>query len=187
MDRLNTQEGKQGMLFTVCDDHIRIERREFLYDQTLGDDWILPVGKAAEKPFVYAKRIPVRTAPEFPQGASVKVALLPPKAEKGKPAPKEPTHVNVTFPAAETRAKCRVFEYEVQAVVVEDDVEMVACTRRAIAPDFHVPASKAGRPGACAFALADLPKGVHLRFDVRPIECFGKKGQPIHSDGAFVV
>jgi len=69
---------------------------------------------------------------------------------------------------------------------VEDDVEMVACTRRAIAPDFHVPASKAGRPGACVFALADLPKGVHLRFDVRPIECFGKKGQPIHSDGAFM-
>ena len=186
MDRLNTQEGKQGMLFTVCDDHIRIERREFLYDQTLGDDWILPVGKAAEQPFVYAKRIPARTAPEFPQGASVKVALLPPKAEKGKPAPKDPTHVGVTFPAAETRNKCRVFEYEVQAVVVEDDVEMVACTRRAIAPDFHVPASKAGRPGACAFALADLPKGVHLRFDVRPIECFGKKGQPIHSDGAFM-
>ena len=77
-------------------------------------------------------------------------------------------------------------EYEVQAVVVEDDVEMVACTRRAIAPDVHVPQSKAGRPGACAFALADLPKGVHLRFDVRPIECFGKKGQPISSDGAFV-
>ena len=116
----------------------------------------------------------------------MKVALLPPKAEKGKPAPKDPTHVGVTFPAAETRNKCRVFEYEVQAVVVEDDVEMVACTRRAIAPDFHVPASKAGRPGACAFALADLPKGVHLRFDVRPIECFGKKGQPIHSDGAFM-
>ena len=96
MDRLNTQEGKQGMLFTVCDDHIRIERREFLYDQTLGDDWILPVGKAAEKPFVYAKRIPVRTAPEFPQGAAVKVALVPPKAEKDKPAPKEPTHVEVS-------------------------------------------------------------------------------------------
>ena len=120
MDRLNTQEGKQGMLFTVCDDHIRIQRREFVYDQTLGDDWILPVGKAAERPFVYAKRIPVRTAPEFPQGASVKVALLPPKAEKGKPAPKDPTHVGVTFPAAETRNKCRVFEYEVQAHAARD-------------------------------------------------------------------
>ena len=186
MARMYTQEGKQGMLFTVCDDHIRIERREFVYDQTLGDDWILPVGKAAEKPFVYAKRIPVRTAPEFPQGAAVKVALEPPKAEKDKPAPKDPTQVAVTFPAAETRNKCRVFEYEVQAVVVDDDVEMVAATRRVIAEDFHVPASKAGRPGKILFALDELPKGVHIRFDVRPIECFGKKGRPICSDGTFV-
>ena len=186
MARLYTQEGKQGMLFTVCDDHIRIERREFVYDQTLGDDWILPVGKAAEKPFVYAKRIPARTAPEFPQGAAVKVALAPPKAEKGKPAPKDPTQVEVSFPAAETRNKCRVFEYEVQAVVVDDDVEMVAATRRVIATDFHLPESKTGHRGSILLALDELPKGVHLRFDVRPVECFGKKGQPIRSDGTFV-
>ena len=186
MARMSTQEGKQGMLFTVCDDHIRIERREFVYDQALGDDWILPVGKAAEKPFAYAKRIPARTAPEFPQGATVKVAFVPPQAEKDKPAPKNPTQVEVFFPAAETRDKCRVFEYEVQAVVVDDDVEMVAATRRVIATDFHVPASKAGRPGAIMFALAELPRGVHLRFDVRPLECFGKKGRPISSDGTFV-
>ena len=92
----------------------------------------------------------------------------------------------VTFPAAETRNKCRVFEYEVQAVVADDDVEMVASTRRVIAEDFHVPASKAGRPGKILFALDELPKGVHIRFDVRPLECFGKKGRPICSDGTFV-
>ena len=33
--------------------------------------------------------------------------------------------------------------------------------------------------------LAELPKGVHWRFDVTPIECFGKKGRAIRSDGAF--
>ena len=184
MGRLPTSDGKQGMLFTVCDDHIRIERREVVYDQTLGDDWILPIGKAAEKPFAYAKRIPARTAPEFAEGAVVKVAPVPTKTEteKDKPAPKAPTQVSVRFPAAETRAKCRVFEYEVQAVVVEDDVELMAATRRVIAPDFHLPASKAGRPGECVFALAELPKDVHLRFDVTPIECFGKKGRAIRSE-----
>ena len=187
MSALSTSDGKQGMLFTVCDDHIRIERREFIGGESLGDDWILPVGKAAEKPFAYAKRIPARVAPEFGEGAAVKVALVPPKAEKDKPAPKEPTQVEVSFPSAETRAKCRVFEYEVQAVVVEDDVEMIAATRRALAPDFHLPAAKAGKPGSCVFALAELPKGVHLRFDVTPIECFGRKGRPIRSDAAFVV
>ncbi len=186
MPRIPTGEGKQGMLFTVCDDHIRIERREFTWGESLGDDWILPVGKAAEKPFAYAKRIPARTAPEFPQGAAVKVSLVPPKAEKDKPAPKEPTQLAVSFPPAETRNKCRVFEYEVQAVIVDDDVEMVTYTRRVLATDFFLPASKAGKPGACVFALAELPKGVHLCFDVTPIECFGKKGRPIRSDGTFV-
>ena len=186
MSRLSTGDGKQGMLLTICDDHIRIERREFTWGESLGDDWILPIGKAAEKPYAYAKRIPARVAPEFPADAAVKVALLPPKAEKDKPAPKEPTQVEVSFPSAETRGKCRVFEYEVQAVVVEDDVEMVAATRRALAPDFHLPASRAGKAGSCVFALAELPRGVHLRFDVVPVECFGKKGRAIRSDAAFV-
>ena len=186
MSKIPTGDGNQGMLLTICDDHIRIERHEFAWGESLGDDWILPIGKAAARPFAYARRIPLRTAPEFAAGANVKVALVPPKAEKDKPAPTSPTQVEVTFPSAETRKKCRVFEYEVQAVVVEDDVEMVAATRRALAPDFYLPASKAGKPGACVFALAELPKGVHLRFDVTPIECFGKKGKPIRSDATFV-
>lgn len=171
-----TWEGKQGMFFTVCDDHIRIERHEFMWGESLGDDWILPVGKGAAQPYAYAKRISARVAPEFPETAEVKVALVQPRVEKGKPASK-PERLEVKFPPAETRSKCRVFEYEVQAVVVEDDVELVAATRRVIAPDFHLPASKTGRPGTCVFALNELPAGTNVRFDVRPIECFGRKGR----------
>jgi hypothetical protein len=55
-----------------------------------------------------------------------------------------------------------------------------------LAPDFYLPVSKAGKPGSCVFALAELPKGVHIRFDVTPIECFGKKGRAIRSDATFV-
>ncbi len=40
MPKLATHEGKQGMLFTVCDDHIRIERHEFTWGQSLGDDYV---------------------------------------------------------------------------------------------------------------------------------------------------
>ena len=182
MGRLGTGDGKQGMLFTVCDDFVRIERHEFVWDQSLGDDWILPVGKAAEGPFAYAKRKPARTAPEFPAGADVSFALVPPKAKDGEdPAKLKPTQVEVTFPHAETRAKCRVFEYEVQAVVVADDVELVAATRRVLAPDFHLPASQTGKKGRCVFALADLPAKARIRFDVRPIECFGAKGREIRT------
>ena len=179
MPRLVTTDGKQGMLFTICDDHIRIERREFVWGESLGDDWILPVGKGAEKPYAYAKRTPVRLAPEFPRDAEVKVAKIPAGKDKdGKPTPER---LEVSFPAAEARGKCRVFEYEVRAVVVADDVELVAASRRVIAPDFHLPASKAGKRGSCVFACSELPPKTPLRFDVQPIECFGRKGAAISS------
>ena len=179
MSRLVTSDGKQGMLFTICDDHIRIERREFVWGESLGDDWILPIGKGAEKPYSYAKRTPVRLAPEFPKNAEVKVAKVPAGKDKdGKPTPER---LEVSFPAAEARGKCRVFEYEVRAVVVADDVELVAASRRVIAPDFHLPASKTGKRGKCVFACSELPPKTPLRFDVQPIECFGKKGAAISS------
>lgn len=186
MPGLKTGDGKQGMLFTVCDDHIRIERHDFMWNQSLGDDWILPVGKSAAKPFTYAKRKPGRTAPQFPDGAVAKAEFVPIKvAAKGsdgkevKPPP--PKQVKVTFTSAETREKCRVFEYEVQAVAVADDVEIAVATRRVLASDFYMPQSKAGIDGSCVFAIADLPKKTAIRFDVTPIECFGKRGAPIHT------
>ena len=181
MGKFPTRDGKHGMLFTVCDDHIRIERREFTWCESLGEDWILPVGKAAEKPYAHARRAKVRMAPEFPSGAEVKVAFVQPKEDLAGGASRKPKQVSVTFPPAESRGKCRVFEYEVQAVVVEDDVELVAATRRVLARDFYLPESKAGKSGECVFACAELPKDVSLRFDVRPMECFGGKGRAIRS------
>ena len=89
--------------------------------------------------------------------------------------------MEVSFPAARTVDKCRVFEYEVAATVVDDDVEMAAVTRRVMAPDFFLPDSKCGKAGTCRFRLADLPPKAHLRFVVTLIECFGKKGAPITS------
>ena len=72
--------------------------------------------------------------------------------------------------------KCRVFEYEVAAVIVEDDVEMTATSRRVMAPDFFLPDSKCGKAGVCRFGLEELPPEAHMRFVVYPVECFGKKG-----------
>ena len=39
----NTQEGRHGMLVSVYDDHINIQRREFVFDEILGSDWNLPL------------------------------------------------------------------------------------------------------------------------------------------------
>ncbi len=178
MPNIQTRDGKQGMLLTICDDHIRIERREFMWNQSLGDDWILPIGKGAAKPYEFAKRIPQRVAPEFAADATAKVELIESKPGKdGKKA--KPTKLKVLFSSAVARSTCRVFEYEIRAVAVADDVEIPVATRRVLATDFHLPLSQAKNDNACIFALAALPKKVRIRFDIRPCECFGKKGAPI--------
>ena len=174
MPNLKTSNGRQGMLMSVFDDHIALERREFVTDKSLGDDWVIPLPCAESKPFAYAAHAKKRTAPEFAAGATAKAAKV--KDEK------KGERVEITFPPARTQAKCRVFEYEVTATLVEDDVDLVQAQRRVMAPDFHLPETAEGKPGTCVFAVSELPLKGRYRFDVRPVECFGHKGAPIHAE-----
>ena len=178
MARIPTGDGNQGMLFSVYDDHLRIERCEFNWGESLGDDWILPLGRNAAKPFTFADRAPARRAPEFPADAKVEVRL-----ETVKRKDKSAQVARVSFPYAATVSGCRVFEYEVRAILCEDDVDgLTFGTRRALAPDFYLPPTRTGKGGEIYFPLEDFPKGARFRFEVRPLECFGRKGRPILSD-----
>ena len=171
MPNIPTSNGRQGMLMSVFDDHIALERREFVTGQSLGDDWVLPLPCVESKPFAYAAHAKRRTAPEFPEGAAPKV-----EARRDE---KNGELLEIKFPAAQTRGKCRVFEYEITAVLTEDDVDLVQLQRRVMANDFHLPETKDGVPGSCVIAAADLPRKGRYRFDVRPLECFGLKGRAI--------
>ena len=174
MPNLKTSNGRQGMLMSVFDDHIALERREFVTDKSLGDDWVIPLPCAESKPFAYAAHAKKRTAPEFVAGATAKAVKV--KDEK------KGELIEITIPPARTQAKCRVFEYEVTATLVEDDVDLVQAQRRVMAPDFHLPETAEGKPGTCVFAVSELPLKGRYRFDVRPVECFGHKGAPIHAE-----
>ena len=172
----------QGMVMTVTDEQIRLERKSFGPTvESLGDDWVIPLPAAESRPFAYASHAAKRQAPEFPKDAVVKTEIVPadPKADKkcGVPGP----YVKLTFPAAEDRGKCRVFEYEATAQLMEDDTDLVVCQRRSLANDFHRPVTKRIAEDRCRFALSELPASSYVRFSVRPIECFGKKGAPIFS------
>lgn len=176
MPNLSMNDGKQGMLVKVFADHLVITRREFNYGgQSLGEDWVVPL-PAGSKPFSYASRAKSRVAPEFAAGAKVEVRAIAPKNEK------DFTHITLTFPAAETRQKCRVFEYEVTAILCEDDVELVQAQRRIFADDFYLPATMLNKTQSFVFAAEDLHAKGRYRFEVRPIECMGKKGAAISSD-----
>ena len=116
-----------------------------------------------------------RSAPAFAAGEAVAVATIPAKDEK------DFVRIELKFPAARAVDGCRVNEYEVTAVLVEDDVELVQAQRRMLSPDHYRPVSGLVKDVSFAFAQEDLPLRGRYRFEVRPIECFGKKGNKIVS------
>ena len=135
---------------------------------------------AATKPFSYRVRAKDRVAPEFAAGAAVAVEQKKPAGEK------DFTHITLTFPAAQAREKCRVFEYEVSAVLCEDDVDVIQAQRRMMSPDFHLPVTRLAKDVTFTFAAEDLPIKGHYRFEVRPVECFGRKGAAISSEPVVI-
>jgi len=167
MAQLGTGAGRQGMLVSVYGTTLVIERRDFVKGKSLGDDWVVPVPGGPDQTFVARKA--KRSAPEF--AAAAKVAVK-----------SDDKTVTVNFPPAQTVAKCRVYEYEVTATLVEDDVDLVLAQRRVMAPDFFLPETPEGAPGSCVFKRAELTWPGHYVFSVRPIECFGKKGAAIVSE-----
>ena len=179
MGQVGTRDGRQGMLVSFFDDHLAIERREFVYGESLGDDWVVPL-PAANGTYSYAKRAARRTAPEFAADAKLAVEVMPKEGEK------DFTRITLRFPAAETRHKCRVYEYEATAVLCEDDVELVQAQRRMMSPDYYLPAARLVKDVTFTFAAEDLPVRGRYRFEVRPVECFGRKGAAIVSDGVKI-
>jgi len=175
MATLDTKDGRQGMLVSVFDDHLAVERREFVYGESLGADWIVPLPAAESRPFSYAARAKKRVAPEFAPEATVTVKQTPPKDEK------DFTHIDLSFPAAKAVDGCRVSEYEVTAILCEDEVELVQAQRRMLSPDHYLPTTKLVDTVTFTFAAEDLTMKGHYRFEVRPVECLGKKGRAIHT------
>ena len=174
---VNLMQGRQGMLVSVYDDRMVIERREFVTDHSLGDDWVvpLPAGTGAGS-FAYGEQAKRKVAPEFASDAKVAVSFVD---DENKDIGRA---VQLDCPRAEERGGCRVFDYEVTATLVEDDVDLVQVQRRFIAPDFFLPLEE--KIPMCRFrlALSDLKLKGHYRFGVTPVESFGKKGRTIWSE-----
>lgn len=181
MPRIATSNGKQGMLLSVFGDRIVIERREFVFDESLGPDWVLPLpcrGKC-NMPFTFEKRSSQSVAPEFASGAKVILSEGKGRNRKGK----EEDQIAVSFPTAIPRnSRDRVFDYEVQVQVLDCDTVRPFCTKRVFAKDFFLGDTHMGKSGCCVFAIDELPKHVSFHFAVRPTECFGKLGPAICSE-----
>ena len=169
--------GKQGMLVSVYDDKLVIERREFLGGEKVGPDWHVPL--VGPREFAFDVRGPKMVAPEFAAGASVKVTRAMGKDRRGTAT----DQVTVHFPAAKPSATSRVYDYEVQAFAYHEDVDYPVASKRVLSESFHLPPTREATKGTCVFAASELPKkGTKVRFVVRPTECYGRKGRAIVSE-----
>ena len=75
----------------------------------------------------------------------------------------------------------------VETFVYREDVDYPVASKRVLSESFHLPPTREAMKGTCVFAANELPeKGTHVRFFVRPIECYGHKGRAI-SSGLFMM
>ena len=96
---------KQGSYVTVTDSKVNIERRNFFYNEKIGEDWVLdlPLKKETFK-YRWDDRTKAAAAPEFASNAKLQVN------DFGK------NWVNVTFPAATLDSSNDLIQaYEVEA------------------------------------------------------------------------
>ena len=175
MPPIDIKRIRQGMLMEVFDDRIVFHRREFVYDQVLGPDWVVPLGKGAARPYEFEPRRRASRPPQFADGASVAVTERPDgKNRKGEAC----AQVVVTFPSAKGE---RVFDYEVCAEVRIADFTRIVASKRVFSPDAFLGAAQDGGKVTCIFAKSELPKNRDVHFTVRPFNCWGKGGEPICS------
>ena len=178
MPAINTYYNRQGMLVSVYSDYVVFARREFMTDQFLGPDWVMPLPNAEPRPFSIASRAAKSPAPAFPSGAQLSIKRLAAKPRGGKGVPKKPVPaVEVSFPAATAVAGTRPFEYEIRAEPKTGDAKVW----RILSPGYHYSPehARAKGPASCTLPVAELPQNVEFRFVVTPVSCFAKRGIPL--------
>ena len=164
MEQLNTKDSRHGMLVSVYGNNLVIERRDFVTGDSLGDDWVISV--PCKENMSFAARAAERSAPQFAADAKLSVT-------------REGNLLKLSFPRAKPVKKCRVFEYEVTATLLEDEVDLVQVQRRVMDPVFHKAESAADISASCVLSLAEIPIKGNTVFSVRPMDCFGLKGKAL--------
>ena len=179
MPPIDIKRIRQGMLMEVFDDRIVFHRREFVYDQTLGPDWTVPIGKDAALPYAFEPRRRASLPPQFASGASVAVEGRPDGKNRAGEASEQ---VVVAFPSVGGR----VYDYEVSVEIRIADFTRTVASKRVFSPDAFLGAAQDGGAVSCVFAKGELPEGRDIRFAVRPFNCWGKAGMPIFSGWAKI-
>ena len=174
MPQMDMQQGRQGMVMSVYDDTICLERRDFLYEKPMDGNWIIPLG-AAGHPCSYQERAAAEAAPQFAEGDAVKVSRS--DADGGK------SLVSVHFPNVLKRTcGVRAYDFEVTLEHRREDIILVSGQKRVFSPHRMNCEEQDTGEVTCVFAFDDIPHNFPCRFAVRPCGCFGAKGEPIYTE-----
>ncbi len=162
---------KQGMVVSVYDDRMVFERRDFLLDLPLGDDWVVPLG--ADRPFAFATRAKKAKAPQFAPDAKLSVRRVKGRTRGGT----EKDAVEIVIPPAVQSAQSRCHEYAVTAVGKgrKTRAEFYVLAEGFDCPPAH---KRTQRPTVFSVALDRLPANT-VRFEVCPMDCWWNRGTPL--------
>ena len=166
--------GGNAMIVDVFEDHLVLRRHSVRFNEPLGEDWAVPLPAAYGRGFDFDVREKLTVAPQFPSDAHVRVELHPEGHRSAKSEFSKVPCCAVCFPPAST-PKGRVFSYRIEIssnghLVKADDI---------IANGFGSPPTCKVVEELYLVRVADLPLGEKLLVSVTPMECFGKKGDPI--------
>ena len=131
------------------------------------------------KKYSHERRAAEDPAPEFAKNARVQLSLGEGKSRAG-----ENRNFMITkFPtSAIGETGGRANDYEVQLEHRRDAIVRVLSTRRVFSPRSSFGYEKDVGPVVCNFPIEDIPVKEWIRFAVRPVNSFERKGEPIYTE-----
>ena len=175
--RLSTW-GRQGMLMSVYDDRVVLERREFLTDKPIGPDWVITFD--GKRPYRWEKCKAESVAPAFAKGAAVKVVR---KEARNRNKEKE-MQLQLVFPRPLPAKgdQGRTIEYEAKAFLAKGGDGKPLVVRRAFAEKYYCADECIPATGLVCFAESEFPAGEKIRFEVRALNGWEKRSAPIFGE-----
>ena len=166
--------GGQGYVVSVYGERMVVERIDVEEDCVEGAPaWIVPL-VGGERPFGLATRTAASVAPQFPDGATLRVDTRITDNRVGKWM----VAMNCVFPAAIPPKNTRVFDYEIRAVPTDGSKPLV---KKFLSPAYSRLAKYEPKTMRFWFDVAEVPQGVDYRLEVRACNCFGKASRPLVS------
>ena len=164
---------RQGFLVSVYPDMMVVHRRDFGLGGSIGQDWIMPLGKFDPHPFSQAELKKVIGSPQFPKSAKLKIEDF----RKVEGVDKTP-HISLMIPHANGNPDSRVFAYMVEVTGGSGGRKF---SRALYAPGCNLGIGHEPNGGVATIQIPvhEIPAGKTLLFSVKPLSSLGTAGKPI--------